>query len=41
MKSNKKLKKLNMLKKELENKLVVELFRISQKQSDLHLGMNI
>jgi len=39
MKSNKKLKKLNVLKKELENKLVVELSRISQKQSDLHLGM--
>lgn len=29
MKSNKKLKKLNVLKKELEYKLVVELSRIS------------
>ena len=39
MKSNNKLKKLNVLKKELEYKLVVELSRISQEQSDLHLGM--
>lgn len=36
MKSYKKIKKLNVLKKELENKLVVELSRISQEQSDLH-----
>jgi hypothetical protein len=28
-----------VLKKELEYKLVVELSRISQEQSDLHLGM--
>jgi len=39
MKSIKKIKKLEMLKKELEHKLVVELSRISQGQSDLHLGM--
>lgn len=39
MKSIKKIKKLEMLKKELEYKLVVDLSRISQEQSELHLGM--
>jgi hypothetical protein len=39
MKSNKKLRNLEMFKKELEYKLVVDLSRISQEQSDLNLGM--
>ncbi len=39
MKRIKKIKKLEMLKKELEYKLVVDLSRISQEQSELHLGM--
>ena len=39
MKSIKKIRKLEMLKKELEYKLVFELSRISQGLSDLHLGM--
>jgi hypothetical protein len=39
MKSIKKIKKLEMLKKELEYKLVVDLSLISQEQSELHLGM--